>query len=124
MAHTLELAGQRNYNKPQTLQLSSVLCTLASTFFADSQIRSVAPTMKVQHSHPSMDWGIKIVRKLEQVCKAYRLMFKELNEKKAVIITTFLQRKEKTPKNTETSLFGGGGTTVGGILLFAGVRGT
>jgi hypothetical protein len=71
------------------------------SYFEASQIHDVSAKIKIHHSDPSMDRSIKIVRQFEQDFEPYRVMFKELKEKKRVApITMFLQRKEKTLKNT------------------------
>jgi hypothetical protein len=57
-------------------------------YFAVSQIRGVAPRIKIHHS----DRSTRIVRQLEQVFEQYRMMFKDLKEKKeAAPISMFLQ---------------------------------
>jgi hypothetical protein len=45
-----------------------------------------------------MSGSIKIARQLEQMFQPYRMMFKELKEKRAASLTIFPQRKEKTKK--------------------------
>jgi len=60
-----------------------------------SQIRMVAPGIKLRNSDPSMERRIKIFRPFDQVFEPYGVMFRELKggKKVAVRITVFLRRK-------------------------------
>jgi hypothetical protein len=80
-----------------SLSLPCCSCSLlfACSYWAVSQICGVNPRIKTHDSIPSLDRSIKIVWRLKQVFKTYRMVFKYLKGKKEVACTLFLQRKEK-----------------------------
>jgi len=57
------------------------LLFLASSYFADSQIRGVASRIKIYRSDPSMGKNNKNVQQLEEIFETYRMIFTELSEK-------------------------------------------
>jgi len=59
-----------------------------------------------------MGRSIRIFRLLEQVFEAYRMMFKELKEKRSSCHHKAFAKKRKTPQNTKTLL---GCVCVGGV---------
>jgi hypothetical protein len=62
-----------------------------------------------------MDRSIRIFRQLEQVFEPYRILFKELKERKSSSHHSVSAKKMETPKNTKT-LFSG---TVSDSGIFA-----
>jgi hypothetical protein len=74
---------------------------------AVSQIRGVAPRLKIHYSDPSLDRSTRNVRQLEHNFKPYRIMFKELKGKKQFISQCFCKEME-TPKILKLLFFEGG----------------
>jgi hypothetical protein len=73
-----------------------------------SQIRRVAPRIKIYHSDPLNDKSIKIFQQLKQIFKPYCIMYKELEGKKQQLPSTmFLQKQEKYQKSIQILCWGG-----------------
>ena len=73
------------------------LSLFTGSYYAVSQIRGVAPRIKIHLSDPSMGRSIKIVRQLD--LEPHCVMFKGLRGRKgAAPITVFLRREEKHQK--------------------------
>ena len=58
---------------------------------------------------PLMERSIKIVRQLEKVCEPYRIMFKELREKKKQLPSQCFWKEKKKIKKHKKHCLGGGG---------------
>ena len=69
----------------------------SGSFLAVSQIRGVAPRIKLYHSDPSTDRSTRIVRHIEQNFDLHRMMFGDLKGKKQLTSQCFCKKME-TPK--------------------------
>ena len=65
----------------------------SGTYLAVSQIREVAPRIKILYSDPSLDRNTRNVRQLEQNFEPYRMMFKELKAIKQLTSQCFCKEK-------------------------------
>jgi hypothetical protein len=90
------------------------------SFFAVSQILGVSPRIKIHHADSSMDRGIKIVPQVEQVFDLYRMMSKELKERKKQLPSQWFCKEKKKKRNIKLFLGGGGGVNYSRIFSFRG----